>query len=377
MTGGVLLAPHGSVRLGLARLPLGRRAGSWARKALRTMVGAVVALGAGSVVGLACAQAQGIGQFGPGGDVGPPERSVAEWLVRLQQASRWPAYAGTFVVSSSSGALSSARIWHVCEGDTQIERVESLTGTPRLTYRRNESVVTFFPQARLVRNERRESGGVFPTLLQTSEEFETADFYTARQLGQGRVAGFDADIVLLSPRDGMRFGYRIWSEKRTGLVVKTQTLDANGRVLEQAAFSELQLEAPVKIDKLKQMMGNTEGYRVEKTAKVKTTADAEGWQMKSPVSGFTPMSCYKHPPSAPSKMVQWIFSDGLATVSLFMEPFSRERHVREGQWAMGATHTLTRRLADKDKNGEWWVTAVGEVPEQTLKAFADSLERKK
>ena len=70
------------------------------------------------------------------------------------------------------------------------------------------------------------------------------------QLGQGRVAGFDADIVQLDPRDGLRFGYRIWSEKRTGLVVKTQTLDDAGRVLEQAAFSELQLDAPVQAAKL-------------------------------------------------------------------------------------------------------------------------------
>lgn len=369
MIGEVVIAvPH---RMGLS--PWGRRAGLLARTVLRN----VVTWGAVSIAGLACAQD---GQFGPGGGkqlVGPPERSVAEWLVRLQQASRLPGYAGTFVVSSSSGALSSARIWHACEGDTQIERVESLTGAPRLTYRRNESVVTFFPQARLVRNERRESSGVFPTLLQSSEEFETADFYSARQLGNGRVAGFDADIVLLSPRDDMRFGYRIWSEKRTGLVVKTQTLDATGRVLEQAAFSELQLDAPVKLEKLKQMMDSTEGYRVEKTSKIKTTAAAEGWQMKSPVAGFSPLSCYKRPPSAPSQMVQWIFSDGLATVSLFMEPFSRERHVREGQWVMGATHTLTKRLADKENSSEWWVTAVGEVPEQTLKAFADNLERKK
>ena len=49
----------------------------------------------------------------------------------------------------------------------------------------------------------------------------------------------------LKPTDRLRFGYRIWSEKRTGLVIKTQTLDPSGRVLEQTAFSELQLDAPV------------------------------------------------------------------------------------------------------------------------------------
>ena len=348
-----------------------QRAGSWARAALRM----AVICGAGGMLGLASAQS--VGQFGPGSQdaVGPPERSVAEWLVRLQQASRWPAYSGTFVVSSSSGALSSARIWHASEGDTQIERVESLTGVPRQTYRRNESVVTFFPQARVVREENRESGGVFPSLLQTGESFDTASFYIARQLGNGRVAGFDADIVLLAPRDEMRFSYRIWSEKKTGLVVKTQTLDGNGRVLEQAAFSELTLDAPVQIDKLKRMMSDTQGYRVEKPHKTKTTAAAEGWHLKPPVAGFKAQNCYRHSPSAPTRMVQCIFSDGLATVSLFLESFNRDRHVREARWAMGATHTMTKHIVGSD--GEWWVTAVGEVPAQTLQEFVDSLRRVK
>jgi sigma-E factor negative regulatory protein RseB len=165
-------------------------------------------------------------------------------------------------------------------------------------------------------------------------------------------------------------------------VIKLQTLDAYGRVLEQAAFSELQLDAPVKMDKLAQMMANTEGYRVERPDLVKTTAAAEGWALKSPVPGFKPMSCYKRPAagatfggSPPESTLQWIFSDGLATVSLFVEVYDRQRHPQEVQMAMGATQTLTQRLTDKA--GEWWLTAVGEVPMPTLKAFAQSLERRK
>ena len=75
---------------------------------------------------------------------------------------------------------------------------------------------------------------------------------------------------------------------------------------------------------------------------------------------------------APEGSVQWIFSDGLASVSLFVEPYDRQRHLQEGVvMTAGATQTLTRRLQD------WWLTVVGEVPPQTLKAFAQSLERRK
>ncbi len=306
--------------------------------------------------------------------VGPPERSVTEWLVRLQRATEVPSYAGTFVVSSSSGAMSSARIWHVCEGDVQIERIDVLSGTPRTTLRRNQSVLTFWPESRTVRSEQREAVAVFPNLLTPGKDFATADYYGARQVGQGRVAGFDADIVLLSPRDALRFGYRIWSEQRTGLVVKTQTLDAGGRVLEQSAFSELQLDVPAQAEQLKQMVASTDGYRVEKSEHVKSTADAEGWQLRRMVPGFKPQQVYRRPTADASTVVQWIFSDGLATVSLFLEPFDAERHGREEAAVLGATHTLTRRIADAER--QWWMTAVGEVPAQTLRLFADNLQRR-
>lgn len=303
------------------------------------------------------------------------ERTVNEWLMRMHEASRKRAYAGTFVVSSGTGSLSSARIWHVCDGEQQMERVESLTGPPRTTFRRNDQVLTLLPESKLAYAEKRESLGLFPHLLQTGDS-AIAEFYGAKQDGSERVAGFDADMVLLSPKDTLRYGYRIWSEKKTGLVVKLQTLDADGKVLEQAAFSELQLDAPVKMEKLGQMMANTAGYRVETSSMLKTTALSEGWVLKNTVPGFKSMSCFRRsvagaPASAAESTLQWVFSDGLASVSLFVEPFDAQRHVKEGVLAMGATQSLTRRI------GAWWLTVVGEVPLQTLKAFAQGLERKK
>jgi len=311
------------------------------------------------------------------------ERSIADWLVRLHEASRRRAYIGTLVVSAD-GNMASSRIWHVCDGERQMERVESLSGTPRSTFRRNDEVVTFSPQTKVAVAERRETLGLFPHLLK-SPDSAIDQFYGARAQGSERVAGFEADVVQLTPKDRLRFGYRIWSEKKSGLVIKLQTLDTDGRVLEQVAFSELQMDAPVSMDKLTQMMGNTEGYKVETPALVKTTAAAEGWQLKAPVPGFRPMSCYRRPagaaPSAGDSLVQWVFSDGLASVSLFIEPYDRRRHNAEGVMAMGATHTLLRRLPDRDKGGSkdggWWLTVVGEVPPAALQAFAQGLERRK
>lgn len=329
----------------------------------------LVALWALGSLGLACAQ---VPAAGAGYTSKVPERSVSEWLMRMQEASRLRSYIGTFVVSSSAGGMSSARIWHAGDAGQQVERVEVLTGAPRSTFRRNDEVVTFLPEHRLVRTEKRESLGLFPNLLKSSES-SIPEFYSARHLGPDRVAGFDADVVQLAPKDSLRFGYRVWSEKKSGLVIKLQTLDPEGKVLEQAAFSELQLDTPVRMDKLVQMMKPPEGWRVEQADAVKTSPAAEGWSLKAAVAGFKPMSCYKRPAGAamPEGTMQWIFSDGLASVSLFVEPYDKARHVQEGLFAAGATQTLTRRIQD------WWLTAVGEVPAPTLKAFAQSLERRK
>jgi len=300
-----------------------------------------------------------------------PERTVSEWLMRMHEASGKRAYTGTFVVSYGPGSMSSARIWHVCDGAQQMERVESLTGAPRSTFRHNDHVITFLPDTKVAMVEKRESLGLFPNLLEAGD-FSIPAFYAAKLAGSERVAGFDADVVVLKPKDSLRYGYRIWSEKKSGLVVKLQTLDVDGKVLEQAAFSELQLDAPVKMDKLGQMMANTAGYKVETAAMVKTTALSEGWVLKNGVPGFKPMSCFRRSVGGPEdSTVQWIFSDGLASVSLFAEAYEPQRHVQEGAMTVGATQSLTRRM------GAWWLTAVGETPQTTLKAFVQGIARVK
>ena len=342
-----------------------------------------LAFGMASLVGLAAGQgslscqgapsAPGVAPSALNGTVEPIERGISEWLMRMHEASRLRSYMGTFIVSSNAGALSSAKIWHVCEAEQQAVRIEALTGTPRSTFRHNDQVITFLPESRVVRMEKRESLGLFPDLLK-SNGTAIPEFYAARRVGNDRVAGFDADVVQLAPKDGLRFGYRIWSEKKTALVVKLQTLGIDGNVLEQAAFSELQLDTPLKMNKLVQMMAVPDHWQVEKVEAVKTSAAAEGWALKTPVAGFKSMSCYKRAAAsggAADGTMQWIFSDGLASVSLFVEAYDRQRHTQEGLFAAGATQTLTRRIQN------WWLTVVGEVPPQALDAFAQSLERRK
>lgn len=311
----------------------------------------------------------------PNVSVDQADLRMNDWLRHVHEGSRRRAYVGTFVVSVGD-FMSSAKIWHVCDGVQQLERVDTLTGVPRSTLRRDEDIVTFWPTSRVAVSEQRGGMASFPNQLQTANA-DIERFYKVRRDGNARVAGYDAEIVVMQPLDRHRFGYRVWTEKKSGLILKLQTLDTSGAVLEQSAFSELTLDAPVRARELSQMMRATDGYQLQKTSLIKTSETAEGWMMSKTVPGFNPASCFKRTllpnasnESSREQVFQWVFSDGLASVSLFVGLFDPERHQQSGAYTMGATHTLTKRM------GRWWVTAVGEVPETTLLSFVQGLERR-
>lgn len=333
-------------------------------------------LGAGPVqanAGSSSVPVAGAAGAGPAEGEGTAERSVLQWVERMHAAPCQRSYTGTFVVLSSSGAMSTSRIWHACDERTRLERVESLSGIPRTIFRRNDEVRTFSPEGRTVRTDRRDTGTTFPRFAVLSGT-TISQYYSATRLGQDRVAGFLADVVWFKPQDALRFGYRLWSERDTGLVIKLQTVAADGKVLENAAFSELDLRATIKPEEISRLMDMTAGFKEVSAPVTRTSAQAEGWTMRQPVAGFVPVSCHQRSMVAADgagQVLQCLYSDGLASVSLFLEPFDATRHPSQPQaTSMGATHLLAQRL-----NAETWVTAVGEVPLQTLKLFAGQFQR--
>ena len=307
------------------------------------------------------------------------EPDIQAWLLKAHDASRERAYMGTFVVSAGT-SMASARIWHICDGTQQMERIETLNGPQRATFRKDDQVVTFYPDTKLAVSEKRESLGMFPNLLRNADS-DIGNYYQLKRMGTERVVGLEADVAQLLPKDKLRFGYKVWTDRKTGLVLRVQTLDAQGKVLEQSAFSELQMDAPVSMAKLASLMAATDGYRVVHPEMQRVEAKSRGWTLTHSVAGFKPIACFQRTAGdagatlagqGASENLQWIFSDGLAHVSLFLSQSNGRRNAREGTADMGgATQSLTRRL------GDWWLTAVGEVPLATLNSFADALERSK
>jgi sigma-E factor negative regulatory protein RseB len=297
--------------------------------------------------------------------------------MRIHDAASHRNFQGTFVVSAG-GAVSSARIAHYCDGANQFERIDSLDGQTRHVFRHNDVVHTLWPQAHVALVEQRDLLTSFPALLQVGDD-RIADFYEMRPQGTERVAGHEASVLTLQPRDVYRFGYRLWAEKVSGLLLRADVLGEHGEILESSAFSDVAINVRSQPDAVLQPMRRLDGYKILKPSFTPTKLESEGWAMRQGVPGFRQVSCIKRPldadqdsPSATSpQAIQTIFSDGLTYVSVFIEPFDQKRHTKAMLTSMGATQTLMRR------QGDWWITVVGDVPAATLKAFAGALEPKK
>jgi sigma-E factor negative regulatory protein RseB len=310
------------------------------------------------------------------GDALVEKRETKAWLLRIQDAANKRNYQGTVIVSSGA-TVASSRISHYCEGRNQFERIDSLDGQTRHVVRQNEQIHTVWPQHRVAMVEQRDRMSSFPGLLQAGGDRLT-EFYDLKLSGQERVAGREANVLMLRAKDGHRYGYRLWADKSTGLLLRTEVLTDAGSVLESSAFSEVTVGTHPPLENLLQPIRRLEGFRVSHPVLVPARLEAEGWSLKSGVPGFQQVSCIKRPADSPLRAsqasdqprLQTVYSDGLTYVSIFIEPFHAERHTRPVQAALGATQTLMRR------KGDWWITLMGDVPAPTLRLFADALERK-
>lgn len=318
------------------------------------------------------------GQAAPTPGVAVEPQEVREWLTRIHNAANQRNFQGTFVVSSS-GAMTSARISHFYDGVDQFERIEPLDGQARQVLRHNGVVHTVWPFDKVTLIEQRDVLNSFPSLLQDADD-HVADFYDVNLHPAERVAGHDANVLMLKPRDEFRYGYRLWTDKQSGLLLRAEILNALGETLETSAFSDVDIGVRSQPDMVLLPMRKLAGYRVVKPQLMPTRLEAEGWRLRKTVAGFRQLSCIRRPldmlapadrKSAANQLIQAVFSDGITNVSLFIEPYNEDRHPRPRITVVGATQTLMSR------QGDFWITVVGDVPRVTLRAFYEAVDRSK
>lgn len=310
---------------------------------------------------------------------GTPALTTADaraWLTRIHAAARSANYQGTLVYSAG-GTLSSSRVWHFTSAEQTYERLDALDGRQQRIARHNDTVHTQWPQARTAVVEKRETLAAWSTTPQAVDP-QALDQYELRREGSARVAGREAAVLMLEPRDGLRFAQRLWADQATGLMLRADVLgDAVSGVrpvLESTAFSEVEVGVKPQPDLVLQVMRGTEALQVMRPQQKRTSLEAEGWVVARPLMGFRLAGCVRRGMETAGDdepVLQAVFTDGLTHVSVFLEPFRAPRHRAEVQAQQGATTTLMMR------RGEHWITAVGDVPAATLRQFATAFERRR
>ena len=298
------------------------------------------------------------------------------WLTRIHAAARAGNYQGTLVYSAG-GVLSSSRVWHYVTGDQTYERLEALDGRQQRIVRHNMTVHTLWPQTKVAVVERRETLAAWSTTPQTVDP-QALEQYDLRREGSTRVAGREAAVLLLEPRDNLRYAQRLWADQATGLMLRADVMGdpVSGvrAVLESTAFSEVEVGVKPQPELILQVMNKLDGYRVLRPQQKRTTLDAEGWDLARPVAGFRLAGSMRRGMETAGDdepVLQAVFTDGMTHVSVFVEPFKPERHRNEVQAQQGATATVMMRRAD------YWVTTVGDAPAATLRLFTAAFERRR
>lgn len=303
----------------------------------------------------------------------PPD--LRAWMSRLQHAASTLNYQGTLVFNAA-GVVSSSRVSHYCEGKQRYERIDTLDGEARQVLRHNDLTQTLWPRSRIAVIEQRFAMPEFPNLPPADQRSLGA--YDLRVLGTERVAGHSAQVLMLKPRDLHRFAQRLWAEESSGLLLRADVLGPGGELLESSSFSDVAIGGKASSEAVLQAMRKLDGYRIVRPAAARTQLDAEGWSLARPVPGFQLVGCMRKElgalqPQAASpggQVLMAVFSDGLTHVSVFVEPYDAQRH-KPVATSLGATHTVMART------GDWWITAVGDVPMATVQLFTVALERRR
>jgi sigma-E factor negative regulatory protein RseB len=295
------------------------------------------------------------------------ERPASEWLEKMAAAAQSLNYDGTFVYRNGD-RMESMRIIHLATPDGERERMFSLTGAAREVLRDSEKVTCILPDNQSVVVTKSRPRAVTLRVFDPPEGF-SRHYVLSSQPGE-RVAGRKTALIKVRPKDEYRYGYRLWLDRVTGLLLKSELVGDAGRALEQIVYTDIKMPATIP-DELLQPAISGAGYTWYSDNGSNAPQMTNAWFVGWLPDGFE-MSDRVFDPTSLSKMPieHLVYTDGLASVSVFIERLSSAAEVIEGHSNMGAMNAYGR------VQGDYQITVVGEVPSITVERVADSVERR-
>ena len=293
--------------------------------------------------------------------------SAQELINKMSKASRQLNYDGIFIYRRGQ-QLETMRLIHKSGQSGEYERLVSLTGAPREIIRDNELVTCIFSDDEAVMVEKSRPDKLINGLL--PEQIETiSKYYTFSKTGEDRVAGRETWVVGVNPKDTHRYGYQLWIDKDSHLLLKSKLQNKSGILLEQIMFTQLKILDTVPDELLKPSISgaNYTWYQGD-SAEGQLPKHDTRWHVTWMPKGFELSHHEKQSMATSKEMVDHlVFSDGLAMVSIFIEKIISDTQGNSGPSSMGGVNTFAR-FADG-----YQFTAVGEVPPVTVQKMVNSV----
>ncbi len=293
------------------------------------------------------------------------DTAPGHWLKRMVEARHAVSYEGDFVYLHD-GRVSTMHIARQADSKGDRERLTSLDGPRREVVRDQGRVICVLPRNQeLIADSPDPVGNWQDSLLQRLDDLVT--YYDVLLGGRDRVAEREAQLLRIVPKDHLRYGYRLWIDTASGLLVKSELLGEQGRLLEQVVFIRLQTVDQVPVAHLEPSNRRMVEHPAARSELTPHTGE-ERWKADHLPAGFRlEEQKYQAISKEGPSVDHLVFSDGLATVSVFVEHSPSPHDGLEGLSRRGAINIFGVR------HGEWLVTAMGEVPEETVKLIGESI----
>jgi sigma-E factor negative regulatory protein RseB len=304
-----------------------------------------------------------------------PASDPMSWLQKIQHAAQSVNYTGLLIYQQGQ-QIQASRILHAADAAGEHEKLETLDGAPKEFIRENDEVKCYIPATRTLVVEKGGNTRPFPGLL-TAPVSTVDQFYTVRLEAPDRVAGFTCQMLVLEPKDGLRYGHRLCVETGSGLLLRAQTLNQRNEVIEQIAFSQVSIGVP--IDKLAlrshfALPGST--WRVENGGAKPADLSQSGWVLDDIPAGFRKvMELMRTRAGQNDSVGHMVLSDGMSAISVFIEPLAGP----EGT-ALTASTRLSRQGAISVYSlqvGTHTVTVLGDAPVDSVMQIGNAVHFRK
>ena len=308
------------------------------------------------------------------------------WLERMSYSLEYLNYEGTLVQFRGADAAV-MRIVHRVENGVPTERITAMDEVGREIIRRGEEVTCILPdqQAVLVGTRSGEQQGSSPLREQFAGDVRfDSRYYRLALANGGKLVGRDTRVVTVRPTDGYRYGYRLWLDHATAIPLKVQIAADDGVVVEQLLFSDISLPERIPASSVRPSL-TIDSYTWQRSparalpvpvagagagAGPAVVVEPGAWRVESLPPGFSLRAVRSQRAAGSTALLEHlVYSDGVASVSVFVEAGVAAAEQVEGPSRMGAANAFTTMT------GGFLVTAVGEVPIPTVETIARSVRQ--